>query len=191
MLIINDGSKDDTLEVADKLAQQFNNIKVYNHSVNQGFGTTLREVFTMPESEWVLFLPGDNQFPVSNLEQFMALKDKYDFIIGYRKNRKDDARRKLYSIIYNKVVSVVSGIPVRDVNSIVFYRRQALDNIILKSKSAFLHAEFFIKVARSGARMKEMEVVHQEREFGFGAGGNFRVIMATIRELFLFLLGRI
>lgn len=190
MLIINDGSKDDTLEVAGRLAKQFNNIKVLNHPLNLGFGQTLREVFTLPESEWVLFLPGDNQFPVSNLEYLLTLKDNYDFIIGYRKDRKDDARRKLYSIVYNKTVSLVSGIPVRDVNSIVFYKRQILNNISLKSNSAFIHAELFIKVARSGARIKETEIVHQEREFGFGAGGNFRVIMATIRELFFFLIGK-
>lgn len=191
MLIINDGSQDDTLAVATELACQYKNITVRNHEKNAGFGTTLREVFTLPESEWVLFLPGDNQFPVANLELLLKLKDDYDYILGFRRNRKDSAGRKIYSVIYNKIISLVTRIPVKDVNSIVFFRSQILDSISLKSRSAFIHAEFFIKTVRQGFRVHETEVIHQEREFGFGSGGNIRVIAATIKELFLYIAGKI
>jgi len=191
MLIINDGSMDDTLKVARELAGQYKNITVRHHEKNAGFGATLKEVFTLPNSEWVLFLPGDNQFPVANLSLFLKLKNDYDYILGYRKNRKDTAGRKIYSIVYNRFISLLTNIPVRDVNSIVFYRSKILDSVTLKSKSAFVHAEFFIKTVRQGFRVLETEVVHQDREFGFGAGGNLRVMLATIKELFLYFAGKI
>ncbi|HXH19083.1 MAG TPA: glycosyltransferase family 2 protein [Chitinophagales bacterium] len=191
MLIINDGSQDDTLVVAHELARKYNNITVRHHEKNAGFGVTLKEAFTLPKSEWVLFLPGDNQFPVSNLEVFLKLKDNYDYILGYRKYRRDTAGRKIYSFIYNRLISLVTKIPVRDVNSIVFYRSKILDSVSLKSTSAFVHAEFFIKTVRQGFRVCETEVVHQEREFGLGAGGSLCVIAATIKELFLYIAGKI
>jgi hypothetical protein len=72
------------------------------------------------------------------------------------------------------------------VNSIVFFRRSALKGIILQSRSAFVHAELFIKLARNGARMIETEVLHKEREFEFGAGGNWRVMCKTLVDLLKF-----
>jgi len=191
MLIVNDGSDDDTLKVANNLAAEYGNIRVVNHERNLGFGESLKKVFMLPKTEWVLFLPGDNQFPVSNLLRFLDMRDDYDFILGFRKERKDTVIRKLYSIFYNWMVSMLSGYKVRDVNSIVFFRSKIFNTIQLKGKSAFVHAEFFIRASKAGFRITEVEVLHQEREFGFGSGGNLRVIAATVRELFLYIAGKI
>ncbi|MDZ4846246.1 MAG: glycosyltransferase family 2 protein [Chitinophagales bacterium] len=187
ILIINDGSSDNTLLVAEQLACKFNNVQIINHEINLGFGETLKQVFMVPKTEWALFLPGDNQFPVSNLIRFLEIKDEYDFILGFRKERKDRTYRKLYSLVYNRVISLISGCKVRDVNSIVFYRTKIFDTIELRSVSAFVHAEFFIRASAAGFRIKEIEVAHIKREFGFGAGGNVKVIATTVKELFLYL----
>lgn len=188
VLVINDGSSDETFAVAKKLSEQYPNVTVINHERNLGFGPTLREVFTMPVSEWVLFLPGDNQFPIQNLGRFLPLIDQFDFMIGFRKQRRDKVNRKLYSYLYNTLVSMVSGIDVNDVNSIVFFRRSVLQGITLRSNSAFIHAELFVKVARSNFRLIETEVLHLEREFGFGKGGNLKVMLSTLLELLIFTL---
>jgi undecaprenyl-phosphate 4-deoxy-4-formamido-L-arabinose transferase len=186
LLIINDGSYDNTLKVARELAHKYGNIEVLSHDKNLGFGETLKKVFMLPETEWVLFLPGDNQFPVSNLHRFLEIKDRYDYMLGFRKERRDKAHRKLYSKVYNQLISFFSGYKVRDVNSIVFYRSKIFDKIQLNGKSAFVHAEFFIRTSRADFRVVEIEIIHQEREFGFGSGGNIRVITATIRDLLLY-----
>ena len=190
ILIINDGSHDDTLKVAQQLAKTYGNIEVMNHEKNLGFGETLKEVFTLPKTEWVLFLPGDNQFPVSNLLKFLEIKDSYDYIIGFRKDRQDTANRKLYSLIYNWLVSVLSGYHVEDVNSIVFYRSKIFDKIRLTGKSAFVHAEFFIRASKANFRVTETEIFHQEREFGFGSGGNIRVMASTVKDLLVFMINK-
>ncbi len=188
VLIINDGSYDDTLKVANELALKYNNIRIINHEKNLGFGETLKEVFMVPKAEWVLFLPGDNQFPVSNLTDLLEIKDNYDYILGFRKFRKDLYHRLIYSRLYNTMVSLLSGHKVKDVNSIVFFRPSIFNTIKLTGNTAFVHAEFFIKASNANFRITEFEVVHQEREFGFGSGGNPRVIAGTIGELLLFFL---
>ena len=191
ILIINDGSADDTLQVAKDQAKKFGNIKIISHEKNLGFGETLKKVFMLPTTEWVLFLPGDNQFPVSNLTKFLEIREEYDYILGFRKERKDTANRKLYSFFYNWLVSVLSGYKVRDVNSIVFYRSNIFEKIKLKGSSAFVHAEFFIRTSKANFRVTEMEVLHQEREFGFGSGGNLKVAANAFKELFLYIAGKI
>lgn len=191
ILIVNDGSSDDTIKTVDDLSLRYNNITLINHPRNLGFGETLKKVFMLPQTEWVLFLPGDNQFPISNLLKFWEIKEDYDYIIGFRRKRKDTARRKLYSFFYNWLISILSGHKVRDVNSIVFYRSNIFKNIQLKGKSAFVHAEFFIRTSKAKFRVTEIEVLHQKREFGFGLGGSLKVISSTIQELFFYVSGKI
>ncbi len=145
----------------------------------------------VPKSEWVLFLPGDNQFPVSNLLKFLKLKDDYDYILGIRKDRQDMIHRILYANIYSWLVSSLSGFKVTDVNSIVFFRSEIFDKINLKGNSGFVHAEFFIRSAKANFRMVEMEVLHQEREFGKGSGAKFTVALRIFRDLFLYLAGKL
>lgn len=164
ILIINDGSSDDMLMIAEDFARKYGNVKIIHHETNLGFGATLKQVFMTPKTEWALFLPGDNQFPVSNLIRFLEIKDEYDFILGFRKERKDRTYRKLYSLVYNRVISLISGCKVRDVNSIVFYRTKIFDRIELTGNSAFVHAEFFIRTSKAGFRIQEIEAAH--REFG-------------------------
>jgi dolichol-phosphate mannosyltransferase len=186
MLIVNDSSKDDTLKVATAMAAQYGNITIVSHEKNLGFGETLKKVFMLPKTEWVLFLPGDNQFPVANLQRFLPYTEKYDYVLGYRKQRKDNAQRKLYSLVYNKCISRLGGFKVKDVNSIVFYKSSIFKNIELKGETAFVHAEFFIKASKAGFKIAEVEIEHQERAFGFGSGGNMNVIFNTVRELFFY-----
>ena len=191
ILIINDGSKDDTLQVAQALSKEIPGITIHHHPANLGFGSTIKEVFVLPTSEWVLFLPGDNQFPASNIPLFLNHRTEADFVLGYRSDRKDTLRRKFYSRLYNWVISYTGGVNVHDVNSICLLRRDLLNGVDLRSVSAFIHAEVYIKLARKGTRILELRVEHQEREFGFGAGGNIKVIWATIKELILFLRGKL
>ena len=184
ILIINDGSRDRTLEVAYELQSRYKNISIINHEKNLGFGPTLREVFTLPKTEWILFLPGDNQFPASNLETFLPLKDKFDFVLGKRTIRKDSPLRLMYAGFYNKLVSLLSGYHVEDVNGIIFYRTELFKKISFKSRTSFVHAEFFIEANDAGYRVAEVAIEHKEREFGQGSGGRWAVIVPIVLELF-------
>jgi len=187
ILIINDGSQDNTATVARLLAEKYDNIRVVNHKQNLGFGPTLKKVFTLPESEWVIFLPGDNQFPASNIELFLNESDRMDYILGRRRIRKDTALRILYAGFYNLLVSRLSGYAVDDVNGIVCFKKRILDTISLNSKTSFIHAELFLESKRKGFAVKEIDIIHHEREFGRGSGGKWSVIVPTVLELFTYI----
>jgi ectoine hydroxylase-related dioxygenase (phytanoyl-CoA dioxygenase family) len=187
LFIVNDGSSDNTLAVAQQLAEKYKNITILNHEKNLGFGPTLRDVFVTPKTEWVLFLPGDNQFPASNLETLLQYRDQYDFILGKRKIRKDNFIRLMYAGFYNWLVSFLSGHPVDDVNGIAFYRTSILEKIKFTAKTSFIHAEFFIEAHNKGFRVIEIPIEHKEREFGKGAGGKWTVIVPIVLELFSYI----
>lgn len=183
IFVIDDGSKDNTKDVALELAGKYSQVKVHIHPVNLGFGPTIRECYTTPQSEWIFFAPGDAQIPPRELLKLMPYKDDFDFIIGYRRLRRDPFYRKIQSRFYNRLITRLAGRKVHDVNSSALVRRSLLEGTTLECKSAFIHAKLLLEALRKGARFKEVLIEHREREFGAASGARPSVILGTVRDL--------
>jgi dolichol-phosphate mannosyltransferase len=182
LLIINDGSSDNTLRVAQALARQFPEVTVISHPRNLGFGPTIAEVVQIPETEWIAFLPGDHQFPAKVILDFWEHHDTHDFILGNRKDRNDSLRRKLNSKLYNTMLRLYTGINFKDVNSVFLCRSALFEGVQFMSRSAFIHAEIALTATKYPARVVVVDITHRPRKFGSGSGGKLRVILATISD---------
>jgi hypothetical protein len=156
---------------------------VLEHDRNYGFGRTIREVYTLPESEWIFFIPGDGQIPPSELLKLYPHRDRYSFILGHRKHRNDPLSRKFTSFCYNTFVSLLAGRRIRDVNSVGLLKRAALEDANLISTSAFVHAEILLAALRGDAAVAEIEIEHRPRTHGKASGNKWRVILPTARDL--------
>lgn len=76
VLIINDGSKDKTLQIAEKIAKTDNRIKVINHPENKGYGAALRSGFYNAKYSWVAFTDADGQFDFSEIKNFIKTQKR-------------------------------------------------------------------------------------------------------------------
>ncbi|MEK6647387.1 MAG: glycosyltransferase family 2 protein, partial [Candidatus Firestonebacteria bacterium] len=61
ILIVNDGSTDNTLQVADNLSLKYTNIKVLHHKFSKGLGTAFTTALILSEGDFFCLIPGDNQ----------------------------------------------------------------------------------------------------------------------------------
>ena len=190
VFIINDGSKDQTSEVLHKVIRQYPKVQIIEHPANYGFGRTIREVYTLPESDWIFFIPGDGQISPSEILKLYPHKDPYAFILGHRKNRSDPFTRRLNSWCYNMTISLLAGRRIRDVNSVGLIKREALNGIALKSDSAFIHAEILLEILRKKFPVAEIEITHQPRRHGKGSGNRWSVIFPTILDMLQYSLNR-
>lgn len=182
ILIIDDGSKDNTRQVARDLVAKFPRVRLEVHEVNLGFGPTIREAYLSPLSEWVIFIPGDGQVPPSELVKLYPFSSEYDFIIGYRRLRADPLFRKVTSRVYNRLITRMAGRQIHDVNGSALIRRRALDHVDLRCNTAFIHAELLLEALRNGARLKEVRIDHRPREYGIASGNKLSVILGTIKD---------
>ena len=186
ILVINDGSRDDTAERIRRLQTTVPVLRYHEHPVNLGFGPTIREAYTLPKSEWVYFIPGDNQCPAEEVVELFRRADKADLILGYRITRSDTWQRRFVSWFYNLMISIVAFRRVHDTNAAGLLRRSALDGDVLRSRTAFIHAEILLEVLRRGGKLVEVPAAHRPREHGTPSGNKWRVILGTFQELFLY-----
>lgn len=185
IIIVDDGSKDDTPIIADRLAAEHETVRVVHHEVNRGYGGALRSGFLASSKEWVFYTDGDGQFDIGDLAGILNLACEYDIVTCYRIDRKDSAIRRLNAWAWGKLVNVVLGLNVRDVDcAFKLFRREIFDRIEMRSEGALIDAEVLAKAHRAGYTMAQRGVRHYARQAGQQSGSNIRVILRAFRELY-------
>ncbi len=186
IIVVDDGSRDRTGEIAGRLAETCAEVKVVRHPRRRGYGNTLRSGFRAAGKELIFYTDGDGQFDVAELRRLLFLLPEADIVTGYRKRRQDPFYRVLNSRLYNLAVRALFAVKVRDVNcAFKLYRRKVLKDMRLDSAGAFINAEIIIKAARRGCRIRETGVSHYPRTSGRPTGARPGVILTAAREMLM------
>lgn len=184
IIIINDGSTDNTAAIADGLRQRDDTITVVHHQVNRGYGAALISGFRTARYEWVFFTDGDNQFYMKEIELLLQETDFCDAVIGFRKNRQDRFHRIVYARAWHILIALVLGLRMRDIDcAFKLINKKMLENFDLRSSGALISTELLLKLKHAGARIKEVGVSHRPRQFGTQTGGSPKVIIRAFAEL--------
>jgi glycosyltransferase involved in cell wall biosynthesis len=183
ILVVDDGSKDESAARIRALAADRPWLECRYHERNLGFGPTFGELYRFDACEFNAILPGDGQIPPAEVARMAAAIGGADVVLGVRRLRRDSFRRRLNSFVYNAAVACAAGRRVHDVNSISLARTALVRRMTLHAKSAFIHAEFLLECHRNGGRVKAVEIEHRPREHGAGHGGRLSVIAPTVKEL--------
>lgn len=184
LIAVDDGSFDNTSIVLKELQKKDKRIKIITHKKNRGYGAAFKSGTRYATSEWIFFTDSDMQFNFSEISQLIPYTKKFDFIVGYRKNRADSARRRFISFMYNKLVKILFGLPLKDVDcAFKLMKRTSLSKILLTSNSFFISVELMTK-ARLKFSIKELGVTHFPRRKGKSTV-TIRSILLTLRDLIL------
>jgi len=185
VILVDDGSRDRTGAIADELAAHDARVRAVHHALNRGYGASLKSGLAAARHELVFFTDGDLQFDLGELELLLRALAGADVVAGYRIDRQDPLGRKLNGILWTRLVRLVLGLRIRDVNcAFKLFRRSALARIApLEAEGAMLSAELMTKLQRSGARLVEVGVHHFPRPHGQQTGAKPGVILKAFREL--------
>ena len=185
LILVDDGSRDRTGQMAESLAGANSRIKVVRHDPNRGYGAALQTGFDNATKQWVFYTDGDGQFEFSQLEEVLALAGRYDIVSGYRKNRREGLVRRLNAFCWGVLVTTVLRFKCRDVDcAFKLYRREIFDHIRMKSTSALIDAEILARANRAGFTIGQIGVDHLARTAGSQTGADIKVIFRAFKELF-------
>lgn len=190
VIIVDDGSRDATPSIADRLADAHPDIvRVVHHPTNLGYGAALRSGFRAARYELIAFTDGDRQFRVADLgalTERLAGPDRPDVVVGYRIRRADPPIRTVYARLYRLANRVWFGLRVRDVDcACKVFRREALEGIRVGSGGAFFSAELLIKLQVAGRLIVEVGVPHYPRTAGSPTGARVSVIWRAVKDFWM------
>ncbi len=187
IIIVNDGSKDRTREIADRLTKEDPSVRAVQHERNQGYGAAVRSGIKACRKEYLFFTDGDGQFDVSQLSNLVPLLPGYDGVIGFRLNRQDPWTRKLNAWAWNRLVRLLLGLKVKDIDcAFKLFNRKVFEGMELESSGAMISTEMLVKIKDRGFKLKEVGVLHSPRLAGKQTGAKLKVILRAFRELFRF-----
>lgn len=167
ILVIDDGSRDRTREIAARLQAELPKLVVHSHGQNRGYAQALRTGFTSARMPLVFYTDADNQFDVREVKNLLASIDDYDIVCGFRIYRFDPLTRLVLSWGYNLLVRVLFQIRVRDVDcAFKLFRREIFDRIHIESKKFFVDTEVLAKATKLKMRITEIGVRHYPRTAG-------------------------
>jgi len=139
VIIVNDGSSDDTGRIADEIAAQNSHVKVVHHSTNLGYGAGLQSGFKASGKDYVFYTDGDGQFDINEMPQFLPLLKEYDIVSCYRLNRQDNLIRKINGWAWTKLTCFLFRMKVRDIDcAFKLFKKEIFDNIKIKLPLIYL-----------------------------------------------------
>ncbi len=187
IIAVDDGSRDRTGEIADRLAAENPDVvRVVHHMPNRGYGGALRSGFEHSRYELLCFTDGDLQFKIADLGRLidrMGQPDKPDVVVGFRIKRADPFIRIAYARTYKLANRIFFGLRVTDVDCAAkLFRREALDGVRVESGGAFFSAELLIKILQQGRSIAEVGVPHYARTAGSPTGAKPSVIWRAVKD---------
>jgi len=185
IIIVDDGSVDNTGKVADEMAKKYSKVKVVHHLYNIGYGAALKTGFATSKYELIFYTDGDHQFDPKQLEELLPWIEEYDIVSGYRAERADSRTRKIASELYNFVIRLFFRIRFKDVDcAFKLLKKKVVDaSGQYTNNGAFICAELFFRAVKQGYRVKQLPVRHYSREYGRSTSFSLFFILRSIVEL--------
>jgi len=184
VIIVDDGSADSTGRIIDEIAEKNSRVKVVHHLTNLGYGAALVSGFKASTKKLVFYTDGDGQFDINEMPSLLPLMKQYDIVSCFRLNRQDSLIRKINGWCWTKLVCLLFGMKIRDIDcAFKLYKREIFDNINLSSAGALIDTEILARAIRKGYTVTQKGVHHYPRTAGAQTGASLRVILRAFKEL--------
>ena len=186
ILIIDDGSSDNTLKNAQALVKKDAHLRVIAHKGNRGYGAALKTGLTNAKYDYVVFTDGDGQFDFAEVSKFIEKIENADMVIGNRIQRHDHPFRHLLMNLLKIWDYTFFGFYFKDIDcGFKMFTKNAVKKILpLSSEGAMITTEILAKAIRAHLKIEQVDVHHYPRKAGDQSGGNIRVIVRAIKESF-------
>lgn len=176
ILLVDDGSRDRSREIMERLAREEPNVRCFHHAVNSGKGAALSTGFRQVTGDVVLIQDADLEYDPSDFPALVRpiLDDRADVVFGSRFSGGRHARvHRYWHYVGNRTLTAVSnlftGLDLSDMETCYkVFRRDVADRIHIRSRTFAVEPEFAAKVAKLRARVLEVPISYAGRGYSEG-----------------------
>lgn len=180
IIIINDGSCDNTGAIADQMKKSEKRISVIHHGTTMGMGYSFWDGVSKAKNEVVTIFGGDNEGIPSEYFLYLPLFEHVDIVVPFFINAQRSISRTLISKAYLFAVKTLLGLSLHQVTSPVLYRRSILGGINLGGCGFSYQAELLFKTIRRGYLYAEVPFFTRGRASGKSNAFRLKNILNTI-----------
>jgi glycosyltransferase involved in cell wall biosynthesis len=175
IILVDDGSTDGTWECVERLKSSVPQLRGIKFRRNFGQTSAMVAGFEHSRGEIIVTMDGDLQNDPADIPMLLdKLKEGYDIVSGWRKERKDHWSRVLPSRVANWFISATTGVRLHDYGcSLKAYRAEFIRPIRAYGE---MHRFFPVLSSMTGARVAEIPVDHHPREYGTSKYGFDRIL---------------
>lgn len=187
ILIVDDGSTDNTAVIAQELSSADSRIRILRHPENRGPGSGIITGLADARGRLVTFIPADLAITLDQFPEYLEAAKEADLVIGIRSDRSDySILRKINSYAYIGLIKLLFQMKQRQFNYVHLYRRSIFADIDVWSDGVFVTAEIMIRGRDHGFRLKEVEIDYVPRTSGKASCGKPGIILKTFKDLLVF-----
>jgi dolichol-phosphate mannosyltransferase len=162
IIIVDDGSTDDTAKIVRQAAG--GRTRLLQHDHNRGYSAALRTGFEAARYDRVAFTDADCQFHLADMAGLLPLTEEYQLSVGYRVNRQDPWQRRFFSWGYNLLARTLLGTQVQDCDcALKVFRKEALKELLPETEGFFVNTEMLARARQLGYSVAEVGVRHRPR----------------------------
>lgn len=167
ILLINDGSSDDSWQVIGELTKANTSIKAVKFNRNYGKSAALDTGFKLATGNVIITMDADLQDSPDEIPELyrMITEDALDMVSGWKKTRHDPISKTIPSRFFNATTRIISGIKLHDFNCGL----KAYDKKVVKNIKVYGEMHRYIPVIAKWhgfTNIGEKVVDHRKRKFG-------------------------
>ena len=183
IVLVNDGSTDQTADIAAELAGGESRIKVIQHQHTMGIGRCFRDGIEASSKDAVTWFPGDGENDPNELLKYLPLLEHVDIIVPFVTNKGVRTRgRRFVSKLYLWIVNLSFGTMFDYTTGNVIYRRSVFDVVKFHSNGFIYQTECLIRSARAGFTFTEVPVQLGRRMNGRSKILTFKSVATELGE---------
>lgn len=184
IVIVNDGSTDNTAAIMNELAASNPHIRVIHNQRNIGLGGAYKIGVAAARMPYVMMVPGDNNHPAEGIIPILQCRGRADIIIPYVSN--PEARsvtRRFISLLFVRLINILFGLRVRYYNGLVLHHRELVQGLTIETDGFTYQTEALVKLLKRGASFIQIAVPiasHGDRNTRAFRSRNILAIMRTL-----------
>ena len=177
VIFVDDGSRDNSWKIVQRLAQENPRVKGIQFQRNYGKSAALNEGFQAAQGDVVITMDADMQDSPDEIPELynMITSGEFELVSGWKQKRFDPLTKTIPTKIYNGVSRFFTGIKLHDMNcGLKSYKRQVVKSIEIYGE---MHRYIPVIAKRAGfSKIGEKVVQHRERQYGVTKFGMDRFV---------------
>lgn len=183
IIIVNDGSTDDTGKIAETLAEQDSHLRIIHNPHNMGYGFTFLRGVEAAGCEYVQLIPADGEIPTSSIETIASHIGTTDIVISYMLNfHIRPLPRRILSWGYTALLNILFGLRLHYYNGPSVIRSDLIKTVNVTTRGFAFQAIILLRLIKRKHSFVEVGIMLEPRQFG-KSSLSLRKILSVVKTL--------